>query len=462
MTSLKSPAGFAHKTQTLKSFVREADLPPDTGTDIDSSVTIESILDEKKTFDLSLNFEKLGVDAAGLQWAIPAPSKPVVLDSLPSRSNILSVTTFDLLLPSATVARQYVAVTTADRRLHLLNPASPGFALVRSYTNFQDSPILDIITIASRYMLIATMSGKLVLFDTARDMILAERRDHAKYIVKIASWSLGNSVLVATAGWDSKVFVYLMNSEDDVTCLDEPVASLALPSIPETVLFVRSPEDGSPVLLLTRRDSTFLYYYSVPVTNTATIDLLGKQNLAPHSNAWVAFTPADVQICPSNPSVVAVATSSTPHMKLLILKLLLPPPQSLRSETATAQQPAEEAALTQASQARAELVVADREEAAIMVNVSTMAPQTAYSTPRLTWRPDGSGLYVSSDDGIVRGIEANSGKLVASLEGHEPGSKLRCLWTGILNVHDGEAGNCRDSREILLSGGFDQKLILWD
>ena len=42
--------------------MQEADLPSDTGSASGSTITIESILQEKKTFDLSLNFEKLGVD----------------------------------------------------------------------------------------------------------------------------------------------------------------------------------------------------------------------------------------------------------------------------------------------------------------------------------------------------------------------------------------------------------------
>lgn len=425
-------------------------------------MTLESILHEKKTFDLSLSFEKLGVEDGSCEWTVPAPSRSTVLDSLPSRSNILSVTVFDLLLPSATAAQQYIAVTTADRRLHLLNPTSPTFELVYSYTSFQESPILDIITLGPRYMVVASMSGKLILYDTVNDKALDERKDHSKYAVKIASWSSGDSTLVASAGWDSKVYIYKVNTGNNTPRLGEPLATLTLQSIPETVLFVKSPEDGLPILLLARRDSTFLYYYSLPDTNTAEINLLGKQNLAPHSNAWVAFTPADVQICPSDPSVVAVATSSTPHMKLFILKLLLPPAHVPGTQNTAVPETADLAVVTQASQARAELVIAEREEAAIMVNVSTMAPQTAYSTPRLTWRPDGSGVYVSSDDGVVRGIEASTGKLVSSLEGHEPGSKLRCLWAGSLRTLSNDNVEATDGHEVLISGGFDQRLILWD
>ncbi|KZM19758.1 hypothetical protein ST47_g9293 [Ascochyta rabiei] len=446
---------------TLNSFVKEAGLPPDTGAGSKSSVTIESILHEKKTFDLSLNFEKLGVEDSSRQWAIPAPTVPTVLESLPSWSNILSVAVFDLLLPSATTVGQYIAVTTADRRLHLLNPALPDFELAHSYDSFQDSPILDIVTISSRYMMIASMSGKMLLYDTASDKILDQRKDHSKYVVKIASCSIHGSVIVASAGWDSKVFLYRVDVDGDSPHIGEPLATLTLSSIPETILFVRSPEDGSPILLVARRDSTFLYYYSVPDLNTASFNLLGKQNLAPHSNAWVAFTPADVQTCPTDPSVVAVATSSTPHMKLLIVKLLLPPARPVGIDPDTDVEAAASVAVTQASQARAELLVSDREEAAILVNVSTMAPQTAYSTPRLTWRPDGSGLHVSSDDGVVRGFETSSGKLTVSLEGHEPGSKIRCLWSGYLRARNSGNADLISDQEFAISGGFDQKLILW-
>lgn len=444
----------------MESLVKEADLPPDIGAGSNSSITVESILQEKKIFDLSLNFEKSGIDDGNCQWALPAPTKPKILESLPNRSNILSIAVFDLLLPSTTVVKQYVAVTTADRQLHLLNPTS-NFQLVHSYASFQDSPILDMLTLSSRYMVIASMSGKLLLYDTVSDKTLDIRKDHSKYVVKIAHWSDGGSVLIASAGWDSKVFLYRVDLSEASPRIGEPFATLALSSIPETILFITSPESRSPVLLVARRDSTFLYYYSVPDLRNSTIKLLGKQNLAPHSNAWVAFTPADIQICPTDPSMAAVATSSTPHMKLLILKLLLPPTQPAVLDANADADANESVVVTQASQARAELLVANREEAAIMVNVSTMAPQTAYSTPRLTWRPDGTGIYVSSDDGVVRGFEASSGKLVASLGAHEPGSKLRTLWGGHIRVHSSQDVDSTSDHEFLISGGFDQRLILW-
>jgi len=303
------------------------------------------------------------------------------------------------------------------------------------------------------------MSGRLSLYDTVKNEVVDERKDHSKYIVKLACRRDGDRVLVASAGWDSNVFLYDMVSGVHNAQLGKPTAELLLPTIPETLVFVTSPDDGKPILLVARRDSTFLQFYAVPSSESPELTFLGKQNLAPHSNAWIAFTPSDVQICPTDPSLIAVATSTTPHMKLLVVRLLVPTKQSSLLDAVSATDPS--GTVTQASQARAELLVQDREEAAIMVSVSTLAPQTQYSTPRLAWRPDGSGVYVSSDDGLVRGIEANTGKLMASLEGHDLGSKLRCLWAGALDPTEESTPRIDAPREYLISGGFDQKLIIW-
>jgi WD40 repeat protein len=444
----------------LSAFVLEAGLPNDVGASPEDTITIESVLHEKKAFDTSLNFEKLGLDDEDRGWSAHAPSRPMVLSSLPARSNILSVSVLDLSLSSAGRSQKYLAVTTADRKLHLLDPSSPTYELAHSYSDFQESPILDVIAVDKQHILVASMSGKLTLYDTVNGEILETRKDHSKYVVRVASRTERNTVWVASAGWDSKIVLYKFNTAaaGGGVHMGEPCV-LSLPSIPEALIFITSPDDGTPILLVTRRDSTFLHYYSLPDQDSQSLTFLGKQSLAPHSNAWIAFTPSDVQLCPTNPSLIAVATSTTPHMKLLIVKLLLPTKQSSLLDAAPNLAPI--GTITQASQARAELLIQDREEAAIVVNVSTLAPQTQYSTPRLVWRPDGTGVYVSSDDGFVRGIEAATGKLMATLEGHDSGSKLRCLWAGNLDICQESSSSVDVQQECLVSGGFDQKLILW-
>lgn len=173
--------------------------------------------------------------------------------------------------------------------------------------------------------------------------------------------------------------------------------------------------------------------------------------------------------------------------ELIIVRLLIPslaPPSSVTTNPTT-----------QAAQNRANLAIQDREEAAIMVHVSTLAPQTPYSTPQVVWRPDGSGVWVNGDDGLLRGLEVETGKstscfeclvshsvgpliagnsphdstrypsqgiadriivlVVATLKGgHEPGSKIRSIWCGPVNVKGTQ-------EEWVVSGGFDRKLVVW-
>ncbi|KAK7526695.1 WD40-repeat-containing domain protein [Phyllosticta citriasiana] len=458
--------------KTLEAFLEEARLPQDAGSTAKGDISLEQILREKELFDLSLNFEKLGVEDESKAWREPTPSIPTQLSGMPTSSNILNTSVENAAFGGATPA-PFVMASTADRRLHILSSQNEHFNVHRSLTHVQDSPILAYDLIAGRYLLTSSMSGKLVLYDSKEEKVLDERKDHTKYAVRIASREQADGVWVATAGWDAKVFLYnLRQSNESTLRLEAPIATLVLPTNPEDLIFIEHPDTAKPLLLLTRRDSTFLQYYSLPdaaggsagLERPVTLQFLGKQNLAPASNAWIAFTPSSIALSPTDPSLLAVATSAVPHMKLIIARLLVPPATANRpgsfteasgetSDAAVSQ--GEFATMNQASQAREALAVQERELAAILVQCSTLAPQTPYSTPSLAWRPDGSGVWVNGDDGLVRGIEAHTGKIVKTLKGHEPGSKIRCLWAGKVASTDG------GEQEWLLSGGFDQRLILW-
>lgn len=433
--------------ESYDAFISEAGLPPDAGTVSKGDLTIEKLLEEKKTFDMSAQFEKLGTtDDAITGWTSPSPENATVIDSLPSSSNILNAGIEKMLVEGE--SKDLMFATTADRRVNILN--APSFALRSSANSLQDSPILSCTVFREKYVILASMSGQIVVADLDGS-IIDKRRDHAKYIINTRIFDDENRPLLATAAWDNKINIYALPTSDPPT-LGEPIATINLPSKPESIIFLRHPEAAQPVLLISRTDSTHLYYY----TTEAEPRLLGRQNLAPHSIAWVAFTPSALAVCPTDPSLLACATSAVPSMKFLIVRMLIPPWDSadepasapvLRTSLLDDNPSATE---TQASQARAALALADKEDAAIQIHCTTLAPQTAYSTPAVAWRPDGSGVWVNGDDGAIRGIEAASGKIVATLKGHEPGSKVRCLWSGSVG-----------SEEWLVSGGFDQKLIVW-
>lgn len=457
----------------------EAELPSDSGTVENGILTIEEILKEKKIFDLSLSFEKFGDGDANIEWTLPgmdlsgrlsvtiilhivitrssAPTHPLVVQTLPSAANLLHVSVENMKSgESPESGFQLLFATTADRRLNFIVP-NLTFPLFQSKNCINDSPILSCITIGKQYLTTITtgMSGQVVLYDHKVEKVLDERRDHKKYVVQVAARENGDKFWIATAGWDRKIFLYQVESREAQSAgsLSAPVASLTLLTNPETVTFIENPDTNAPILLVTRRDSTSLHYYVLPEYQGPSyppreLKLLGLQNLAPHSNAWIAFSLSCVSLCPTDPTLLAVATSSVPHMKLIIVRLLtsvLVASHSLRCSELP----------TQADQTREKLAVQDREATAIHVSVSTLAPQTPYSTPQVCWRPDGSGVWVNGDDGALRGLEAKTGKIVATLEGgHEAGSKIRSVWAGMV-------GSIGEEEEWVVSGGFDRRLVVW-
>lgn len=326
--------------------------------------------------------------------------------------------------------------------------------------------------------MMTNMSGHLLL--QRGSGIVDSRKDHSKYAVKVVTHEKqGESdslktCWIATAGWDATVYLYrvdILNETQNIESIGNPVARIKTTTNPESLLFVRHVDSDELILLVSRRDSTYIYYYQVE-TPRETIStqgettamrpaipeakLLGHQNLAPHSNAWVAFSPAHMALSPHDAGLLAVATSTLPHLKVIIVRLLFPSMEA----TPLVNTSGADVEVTQASQALAALALQNREDAAILVQANTFAPQTAYSTPQVAWRPDGSGVWVNGDDGVVRGIETKTGKVVALLKnGHEPGCKVRTIWAGYVEIPGEEQESIRE--EWVISGGFDKRLIVW-
>ena len=350
---------------------------------------------------------------------------------------------------------EVLLATTADRRLNMIHPSS-DLTLLKSYDAIQDSPILSCISLSSKnFVTVSTgMSGQVILYDHSQRKTIDERRDHRKYVVKVAVHEDLEGAWVFTAGWDATILVYRLqlNSELNYDRLGSPVARLKLPTNPEMLLIVSHSDEDWNTLLVTRRDSTSIHYYRLVTQENANelpveLKLRGSQNLAPHSNAWIAFSPSSIALCPTDPTLIAVATSAVPHMKLIIARLLFPPLDSPSVDDVGSS--------TRAVQSRSQPTVQDHEDKAILVHANTLAPQTPYSTPQVIWRPDGSGVWVNGDDGVLRGIEAKTGKIIATLKGgHEAGSKIRSIWAGYV-------GQTESREEWVISGGFDQKLVIW-
>ena len=211
--------------------------------------------------------------------------------------------------------------------------------------NAHGSPVLSVNPLSGRYVFSTSMSGQLTIHDSQR-RLLDRVRDHQKYAVQVVSgYTQQGKWIVATAGWDQKVHIYAPEhklaenfqpaSESDGTLADEalipgllhdPIYSISTSTVPESMVLIHHPDTHDLYLVFSRRDSTFLYYYRISPTSPESsssrnsdinysVHESGRQNLAPHSNAWVAFTPSCLAPCPTDPTLLAVATSHCPHMK---------------------------------------------------------------------------------------------------------------------------------------------------
>ena len=419
-------------TQTLEAFLLEAGLDVDAAESRPGDWTIDQILQEKKQFDSAVTFEKKrhDDDAAWTQ------SAPVVSHSPQGHISSNAVCVYG--------DQDNIYSTHVDRSLSVISTSSPfhlsGHALLT------DSTILSIAPWGSSHLLLTTLAGSLHVYYMDDAKIVNSWRPHTKHAIQVITHTRqgasSNIGYVATAGNDNKVLVFA--SPLNAFHFDQVLGTIMLQTPPVCIAFARNPDTGVLHLIVARQDSSKLDCYSV---TTDKIEYTGTQNLAPHSNTWVVFSPSSITVCPTDPTLLAVGTSQTPHMKLILVRLLFPNIASGPAPSSEPQRPN--------TQARAALANADREEAAILLQVNTMAPQTDYSNPQVVWRPDGSGVWVNGDDGAIRGIEAKTGKVVTTLKGHDPATKVRSLWAGNVPDHSGS------QREVLVSGGFDKRVLIW-
>lgn len=427
----------------------------------DGAVTIEKILEEKQAFDLSLRFEKASVEDVGRGWSVPAPGRAAVR-AIGEPANVLQVAVADLCGPGDGVVRKRLVVSTADKKLRVL-PAPGAVASTPAGLDAPplvlDSPAIGLAIIGERHVAFTTTAGGIGVLDARTGDVVAQRRDHARYAVQVVAAPAGQAGVyyLATAGWDKKIFLYRLTvgSENAAFGL-ELLAELAVESLPESILFATKSDghdDDGTYLVYGRQDSTFLYYCRIEASESSTggrestittLRLVGRQNLAPYTTDWSTFSPSCVSASPVDPTLVGVATGSPPHMKLLIARLLFPRNLDRNGEGAAPPAGRQDGASDAAD---------PREAAAVVLHANTPVELSNYAYPVVVWRPDGSGVWVNSEEGSIKGIDL-AGKVVATLDGHEPGSKVRCLSSGVVDF-DGKAV------EVLVSGGFDRRLIVW-
>jgi len=250
------------------------------------------------------------------------------------------------------------------------------------------------------------MTGRLTLLDPDTGIRIASIQAHQKYAVRV----LYSSPYAISAAYDKTICLHkiVYSADDGEPAFSEEVGKLCLPTLPEALALVTLPGNGKKAIVFSRRDSTMLYYHLL----CDSLPFHSERDLAPGSSSWVSYHPMSISVHPKEPTLLAVATSSVPHMKFILVEI-------------------------------------DSEN--VVKELFTGAPQSEYSTAVLGWRPDASGVWLNADEGVVRGLEVKSGKVVVRLNACEGGEKVRALW----------AGDVAGLGEVLITGGFDKALRIW-
>ncbi|KAI5845297.1 quinon protein alcohol dehydrogenase-like superfamily [Morchella snyderi] len=391
--------------KTLAAFLHETNLPASSVDPKDPAavLSIEKLLDEKRLFDLSLTLEKVEILDPKDEFTTPYPTIPrLIAPPGTPQSNVLFVTVTPSLAPWP---HPVLIATTADRFLRLYTLTG---TLLAAHPALHPSAILSVAVLRHRWLLTTSMTGHLALSAPTSPTPLCILRPHTKYATKSALTSDGT--LLATAAYDGSIAAHTITYDASPAGAPTltPLGTLTLPTPPEALAIIAPPGTPTPVLVFSRRASTSLYHHRLArhLPHHATHNLA-----AAAATSWASFHAMHVAAHPSDASLLAVATSHAPAMKVMLV------------HAATG---------------------------AVLTEVFVGAPQGAYSSGALAWRPCGRGVWVNGDDGVVRGVEVRSGRVVAALRVCKGGEKVRALWAG------------RVAREEwLVTGGFDKALKVW-
>lgn len=289
-------------------------------------------------------------------------------------------------LPDLYNNAKLVLTSSSDKSLRVFDVNTQKLQHVFHAVHGSSAAIRSITYIGKGIVVTGGMDGRFVATDLISKQEVGAERAHGRFINGVA-FNSAHSVL-ASAGFDGFLKLYKI---DVVESEPRKVTFTLLGShkflqIPTAVALVELAECPGLTLLACTQDSTFMHFLQVPSTPTdEPVDILQeirKINLLDAEySSLVTFTPLDISIAPDGSNRYAVATSHAPHMRIILGNL---------------------------------------NETEIEKNLLAYAPQDKFSNPRIKWSTDGKGIWATGDDGIVRGIEVVTGKVVAELKnGHD-------------------------------------------
>lgn len=329
----------------------------------------------------------------------------------------------------STTLRRVIVSTSSDKQVLFFDPEDGEVLesldpVQRVLDIGHTSPVLDVAQQPNdaREFVTVGMDGKLCLWDLLKRKVVCERKDHSRFIVKCA-WSPDGQWLV-TAGYDKKVVIYRRRAtesttrmdmdggqdeeEDDIEVADlatrlEPIYKLDTRSNPEAIHFVTNPSDQTTWLIYSLRDDCFVHYICIDDLQSTSGPAPRQQSFNTNENPFDthrSYSILSIASHPTHPSLLSLLTGAHSSTSSTSQLLLLP-------------------------------LFSDRRRGTIHTGV----PTSEHFSPRQAWLRDGSGVYITSEEGFLRLYDTQG--------------KERCLIGvhGVAAADNGEGGSTMSAEE---------------
>lgn len=383
--------------ETLRAFEAEHGRPiPSNGL---NSESLENILAERRAFQQPEVAEDLvdpGLvafrDKLLVAWNYPYPNKAVLVDTKSSGLVISSACLYydnrNILLAS-TSKMQIVVMNLGYFALENISRVSVGRAVVKKIVPLPNERVA---LVAMDGMVYIVQIKALFLGEFAS---IAKIRAHTKLIIDMVHVRVKDTDFLISMSRDLTVKVFQV--ENEITLVSEyKMATLG------SSLGAINYQDQLAVIL-GKMDHTLLEVLVLKDTLSPRY----KISLNDAEFSAYLFSPHSIRILnTTGVPLIAVATSHEPYMRLIVV--------SLKDIEAIKEQDVTPTLLNQ-----------------MLLNISTLSPQDKFSQPLIEWRPDGSGIWVAGDDGVIRGIDLTTKAVTVELREHKHRIKsLSIGWNG--------------------------------
>ncbi|CAB4251874.1 similar to Saccharomyces cerevisiae YGR117C Putative protein of unknown function [Maudiozyma barnettii] len=396
--------------ETLKSFLRETSIPVSvTGSDnnSDSNIHIDdlkSIISDRigyndhvldsKLKDLTLNEELPPIDNERFhikRWNFDCNFdnfQSFALDGIPIMVNFCSIESNNLM------------VSTSSRRLEIFDA---NLQMVSQLTD-QNMKSLGVVKLAgsipgSDIIYVCLMSGHIYLFDKTYKLITGSSfKPHGRMIthIQFSKMDDNKSWYVLTTSMDNTMNLSILKLKDNtptwtVTSTIKLLSACTTLNMSKTKVTINGKTVSKTVILLTRMDFTHIVCYTLDdsdiLQNCFNIALNNAQFSTHSFNIrdliLINTTFADGSPVINNGTLIGVATSHVPYLRLILLEF-----------------PKMETYFQKINDNKQENTGITTYYDKILRNMATQLPQDSYSQPIMRYIPNPNGIIIGTDNGL--------------------------------------------------------------